>query len=306
MRLGPCLGSRQRSIALTSAAVAVMGFASLPAHAAAKSKPKPKPKPKASAARDWEAQGSAPASASFAERAVTTGKGKKRKRVNVIQSLVVQAPVNCADSPTPAIPIDVQVIPATITLTAHGTFTSGKLKHGAGTTVSGTLRGKRVSITYRHVSRVANQYDGGTEVCDTGKVHLTGAPGHRFAIKDQAWQGQTATSEPLTFNVVAGGRALQAPAHPPANGAPQASIAVGAFTQSCGAGSCSPSSTDICAYETPVTLYVGPDGSFGNTLWQAEDQGLVSGQFTSAKAATGNFANGGEGCQQTTWSASAG
>jgi hypothetical protein len=304
MRLGRRLGSRPRSLASIGASVVLMTFVSLPAYAAAKSKPKPKPA--ASAARDWEAQGRAPASASFAERAVTRGQGKRSKRINVIQSLVVQAPINCVDSPTPSVSIDVQVIPATVALTAHGTFKSGKLEHGAGTTVSGTLRGKRVSITYRHVSRVANQYDGGTEVCDTGKVHLTGVPGHRFAIKNQAWHGQTATSEPLALNVVAGGRALQAPAHPPANGAPQASIAVGAFTQSCGAGSCSPSSPDICAYETPVTLYVGPDGSFGNTLWQVEDQGLVSGRFTSAKAATGDFSNGGEGCQQTTWSASAG
>jgi hypothetical protein len=304
MRSRPRWGSRQRSIAWTSVAVAFLSFVSPPAHVAAKSKPKPKPK--ASAARDWEAHGGATGRASFAERVVTRGAGKRRKRVNVIQSLVVQAPINCADSPTPAIPVDVQVIRATIALRPRGTFKLGKLKHGAGTTVSGTLRGERVSITYRHVSRVANLYDGGTEVCDTGKVHLTGAPGRRFAIKDQAWHGQTATNEPLTFNVVAGGRALQAPARPPASGAPQASIAVGAFTQSCGAGSCSPSSSDICAYETPVTLYVGPDGSFGNTLWQAEDQGVVSGRFTNAKAATGDFTNGGEGCQQTTWSASAG
>jgi hypothetical protein len=114
-----------------------------------------------------------------------------------------------------------------------------------------------------------------------------------------SWQGTTATHEPVAVNVVAGGRALEEPARPSADGL-QAAISFGQFESSCGNGACS---RDICAYATPVTVFLGPDGSFGNGAWQEGDQAVFAGLFTGPRSVRGTFTNGAEGCAQTTWSA---
>ncbi len=247
---------------------------------------------------DWELAGRGAARASFAEASA----GQKR----TIEDLTVQAPITCANSPTPAVPIDVEVISARVALSRAGDFSTGAIRHGAGTSVSGRIVGRRVTLRYRHVTRTPNDFDGTTEVCNTGSVRLSGTPGHRVNRSDKEWRGQTLTSEPVALDLVAGGRALEEPAHPPADGSAQASIAFGAFTQSCGVGTCTPSSADICAYATTQTLFVASDGTFGNTAWQEGDQAVFTGRFTGAGAVQGTFTNGAEGCATTTWTASAG
>ena len=251
---------------------------------------------------DWEASGAGAARASFALTTSTTGHGRAAHKL--LTDLVVQAPIACTDPSGPVAPVDVEVIPSTLNLGPSGRFATGAIRGGSGTTVTGSFANGRVTIFYRHVSSTANAFDGGTTVCDTKTVTLTGAPGHRPSIGDQTWQGQTATNEPVALNVVAGGRALQEPAHVPAGGGAQAAIEFGAFTQSCFTGGCTPSSNDICAYYTPATLFVAAGGSFGN---DAEgDQAAFTGRFTSARAVGGTFVNGGEGCEQTTWTATPG
>jgi hypothetical protein len=242
------------------------------------------------AARDWEASGRGQAQASLLE---TRAAGSGRR----LQDLVVQAPVTCADSPTPTLPIDVQVIGGSIPVRTGGAFSRGTLRHGSGTALSGRLASGHLTLTYRHVWRSRNQFDGGTQVCDTKTVRLAGAPGHRPTLADRTWRGTTATHKPVAVNVVAGGRALEAPARPSADGQ-QSAISFGQFEPSCGNGACS---RDICAYETPVTLFVGPDGSFGNAAWQEGDQAVFTGRFTGPRAVRGTFTNGAEGCAQTSW-----
>jgi hypothetical protein len=256
----------------------------------------------AAAGADWEASGGGGAAASFAAVTVTTA----RHHTLHLRDVVVQAPISCADSPAPAIPVDVEVITANVAVGAGGAFRTGTLAHGAGTVLSGRISGRRVTLSYRHVARTANQFDGSTETCDTGTVKLTGAPGHRKALPDEAWGGQTVSGEPVDLNVVAGGRAVQEPPHPPANGAAQAAISFGQFQQSCSVGSCTPFSSDICAWETTETLFVGADGTFGNVAWQEGDQAVFTGRFRSAHSVTGTFTNGGQGCEETTWSATPG
>lgn len=253
------------------------------------------------ASTDWEASGKGAARASFALTSTTTGKGKSRKTTTAISDLVVQAPITCTDSPVSEVPIDVQVIPATITLNASGAFTSGAIRSGSGTTVAGQITGRTLTLSYRHVATTRNQFDAGTETCDTKTLRLTGAPGRRVSVADASWEGQTKTDEPVALSIVAGGRALQEPRYVPASGGIQAAISFGAFTQSCFTAGCSPSSTDICAYETPTTVFVNSNGTFGNTAYAEGDQAEFTGRFTSARAVNGTFMNGGEGCGQTTW-----
>jgi hypothetical protein len=255
------------------------------------------------AAQDWEASGTAAAAASFS--AVTTKvKGKTSEQ---LQDVVVQAPINCADSPTPATPIDTEVITANVRVAANGSFSTGAIKTGgSGTVFSGRIHGGRATISYRHVTRTPNGYDGGTVVCDTGKVRLSGAPGHRVTLANESWAGQTADGQPVVINVVAGGRALQQEPHPPANGAAQASIAFGTFTQSCSAVGCTELSADVCAYAETSTLFVASNGTFGNSAYQDDDLPIYTGQFINAHKLDGTFTNNGQGCVEQAWSATPG
>jgi hypothetical protein len=252
------------------------------------------------ASTDWEASGKGAARASFALNSTTTGTGKGRRTSTTISDLVVQAPIECTDSPVSEVPVDVEVIPATITLNASGAFTAGGIRSGSGTTVAGRITGRTLTLAYRHVA-TTHQFDAGIETCDTKTITLTGAPGRRVSVADATWEGQTKTDEPVALTIVAGGRALEEPHYVPANGGIQTAISFGAFTQSCFTAGCSPTSTDICAYETPTAVFINANGTFGNTSYVEGDQAEFTGRFTSARAADGTFMNGGEGCGQTTW-----
>jgi hypothetical protein len=253
---------------------------------------------------DWEATGAGGTTASF-EVAIAGRSGHAKYRV--VEDFAVDAPITCTNSSEPAIPFDVEVVDGPLRLAKDGTFSSGAIRDGAGTLVSGRFSGTHFTIAYRHESSTANQFAGGTEVCDTGTIHITAAPGHRQQVKDGIWQGVTQTNEPVVFYVAAGGRALVAPPSPPTNGSPQAAFAFGQFTQTCSQGGCSPSSNDICAYESPTSLFVAADGSFDNSQWDnGGDNPTVAGTFSGASRASGQFANGPQGCGQTDWSAAAG
>jgi hypothetical protein len=297
--------SAASALAVGATLPAVAGATARPSAAGvrARSAPSGSDSTATSVGTDWEARGAGVASASFS--AVNTrARGKHSEQ---LENIVVQAPITCADSPTPAIPVDTEVIAATVPVAANGSFSTGSIKAGgSGTAFSGRILGRKVTISYRHVARSSNQFDGGTEVCDTGKVHLSGAPGHRITLADQSWAGQTKDGEPVVVNVVAGGRALQEPSHPPANGAAQASIAFGTFTLSCAIGSCTQISNDVCGYAETTTLFIAANGSFGNATYQEEDQPTYTGRFTSARALGGTFTNGGEGCEEEPWSATPG
>ncbi len=257
----------------------------------------------AAASQDWEAHGSGQTAASFALSTVKVGKGAAAKAVREITDLVVQASINCADSPTPAIPVDTEIISNTIKLASNGTFTEGSIKHGSGTTVSGSLLGRALKLTYHHEVTTVNEFDGGDEVCNTGTVHLTGAPGTRPTRAGTTWEGETQSGEPVQLHLVAGGRALQEPRYVPSNGGAQASISFGTFTQTCFTSGCTPSSDDICAYETPVNLFVAANGSFGTAAFTEGDQASFEGSFGGARSVNGTFNNGAEGCAETTWTA---
>jgi hypothetical protein len=220
-----------------------------------------------------------------------------------VKDLTIAAPIGCSDAPAPAPPVDVRVIAGPLALSPSGGFSSGAVKHGSGTVVVGRFRAGRFSLSYRHVSRTKNPYDGGAEVCDTGTVHIAAVRGHRRLLKVGVWRGQTGTHEPVVFYVTAGGRALQAPARPPANGSAPVAFAFGQFTQTCFTGGCTPSSSDICAYQSASTIFVASTGGFGNAELQRGDDANVAGRFTGTNRASGVFANGPEGCLPTSWSA---
>jgi hypothetical protein len=256
------------------------------------------------AAGDWEATGTTSLiHASFA--LLPAGRSATGAHA-VVKDLTIESPIGCSDAPQPAPPVDVRVIPGTLKLSKTGGFSAGSIKHGSGTVVSGRFRAGRFAITYRHVSRTRNPYDGGTEVCDTRTIHLTAARGHRRPLTDGVWHGQTATNEPVVFHVTAGGRALQAPTRAAADGSQPMAFAFGQFTQSCFTGGCTPSSNDICAYESASTLFVAATGAFGNAELQRGDDASVAGRFTSGNRSSGLFANGPEGCPPAGWSARAG
>lgn len=224
-----------------------------------------------------------------------------------VEDFAVDAPIACSNASEPAIPFDVEVVDGPVRLSKNGTFSSGAIKNGSGTVVNGRFNAGRFTIAYRHVSLTPNQYAGGSELCDTGTINITFAPGHRTLLKDGIWQGSTQANEPVAFYVVAGGRALEEPPHPPSDGAPQASFAFGQFTQTCAQDGCSPSSNDPCAYESPTSLFVAADGVFNNNQWQdGGDDPIVAGTFSGSASASGQFANGPQGCGQTSWSATAG
>ena len=272
------------------------------------------------AAGDWEGTGPGSTTASFevalaGKPAPAKGSGKtsatsSRKTsaatYSVVEDFAVDAPISCSNASQPAIPFDVEVVDGPVRVSKNGTFRSGAIAGGAGTVVSGRFSHGRFTIAYRHVSQTPNQFAGGTEVCDTGTIHITAAPGHRKLAEDGIWQGETQTNEPVVFYVAAGGRVLAPPPHPPTDGAPQAAFAFGQFTSTCFTAGCSFSSNDICAYYSATSLFVAPDGVFNNNQWLEGDDPIVAGTFTGAAQAKGQFANGPNACGQTTWSAEAG
>jgi hypothetical protein len=320
-----------RSLAIGVAALAVAP--ALPGAALAKtgaSKKKPTaPKTKTAAlpaSGDWEGTGAGGTTASFEVAVAGTPakpakpakgtKGKKGTKSSrktsaptyaVVEDFAVDAPISCTNASQPGIPFDVEVVDGPVRVSKNGTFSSGAIRDGAGTVVSGRFSANRFTLAYRHVSQTPNQFAGGSEACDTGTIQITAAPGHRTLLTDGIWQGSTQTNEPVVFYVVAGGRALEEPPHPPSNGSPQAAFAFGQFTQTCFQDGCTPSSDDICAYESPTSLFVAADGVFNNDQWlMGGDNPTVAGTFSGAGQASGQFANGPQGCGQTDWSATPG
>jgi hypothetical protein len=262
-------------------------------------------------AGDWEATGAGGAQASFAVvhviKHVGTGHARHAIGEYVVEDVAVDSPISCADSPDPAPPDDVEVVDGPVALSAHGHFTAGAITGGTGTVVGGRIDGDRAALTYTHSAQSTNAFDDTTETCNTGIQTLTAKPGKRVTVPDGVWHGATHAGEPVTLNVTAAGRALQAPSTPSSSGLPQAADVFGAFTQTCYTGGCTPSSVDVCAYESADALLIAPDGSFSNAQDQnGPDDVSVSGRFTSATRASGDFANDAEGCPSTTWSAQGG
>jgi hypothetical protein len=275
--------------------------------ASAKTKAAPLP-----AAGDWEGTGTGGTTASFEVAGVSERvrvKGSRKTRIvthSVIEDFAVDAPITCTNASEPAIPFDVEVIDGPLRVSGGGSFSGATIAQGIKTTLSGHFTGPKFTLSYRHQSQVPNQYAGGTEVCDTGTVHITAAPGQRKLVKDGIWHGQTQSNEPLAFYVAAGGRAIEAPTRPPTDGSPQAAFTFGTFTQTCFQTGCTASSNDICAYYSATSLFVAANGAFNNDQWQEGDDPIVAGVFTSGAQANGQFANGPEGCTQHDWSAEAG
>lgn len=295
-------GGRGRSRAATIL-VATAAIAAVPASASASGK---------LSTGDYEGIGAGGTRASFEVAAASVSarvKGSPKTSVissKVVENFAVDAPIACSNAPSPAIPFDVEVVGGPVRVGENGRFSSGAIKHGAGTVVRGRISASRITLAYRHESQTPNQFSGGNEVCDTGTIHITAVPGRRRPVQDGIWHGQTVTNEPVVFYVTAGGRALEAPPHPPTDGSPQAAFAFGAFTQTCFTGGCTTSSNDICAYESATSLFIASTGAFDNYQWLEGDDPIVSGTLTSGSRATGHFANGPQGCSQTDWSAYAG
>jgi hypothetical protein len=264
------------------------------------------------AAGDWEGTGAGGARASFAVARTSERvrvKGQRHTRLathSVIENFAVDAPISCTNASEPAIPFDVEVIDGPVRVSNNGSFSVATIEQGAKTTLSGRLHGTHFTLSYRHQSEVPNSFSGGSEVCDTGTVQITAAPGHRKLVKDGIWRGETHTNEPVAFYIAAGGRALEAPARAPTDGSPTSSLRFGVFSQTCFQSGCTTSSSDICAYYSATTLFVAPDGSFNNDQWLEGDSPIVAGAFTGDTRATGQFANGPQGCPQTDWTAGAG
>jgi hypothetical protein len=234
---------------------------------------------------DWELTGANGAIGSFA----VAGAGHKL----AIRDLVVQAPVRCRNASVSPLPIDVEVVPAAIPLAAHGTFTSGAIKKtGSGTALRATFNHGRFSVTYRHVSRTRNLYEGGVSVCDTRTLHLIAKRGHRRALKEGIWTGLSIQQEPVQLSVVAGGRALQPLAGPGPGGAKEYAF-----------GLAPSSGNDPCSYDVGFPVFVGADGAFSNAGTRRGDEAVLSGRFTRPTAITGEFENLAEGCGQESWSA---
>lgn len=228
------------------------------------------------ASGDWEAHTHAGALASFE---------LQRGRVS---DLVVQAPISCQNAFSTPLPIDVEIVPGSLKLNRAGGFSSTH----AGTTVRASYAHGRFNLSYRHVARTRNAYEGGTQVCDTKTVDLTATRGHRRQLKDGIWQGQSAQQEPVQLNVVAGGRALETPLGTTPSGSKAFSFQL---TSSGGA--------DPCAYEIAYPLLIGADGSFSNDATRLGDEAVVSGRFTGARKVKGKFSNLEESCGLESWSA---
>jgi hypothetical protein len=241
-------------------------------------------------AGDWEASGGHGSLASFQ---VSGSSGRASSGPATLGDLVVQAPISCANAFGTPLPVDVEVIPKSIRLAQNGSFASGTIgKHG-GTAVTGELHGGRIQLTYRHVTRAANPYDATTEVCDTGKVHLTARPGHRRSVRDGIWEGKTAQQEPVQLNVVAGGRALTSPRALGPGGTQFYAFQIG-----------DSSSTDACGYQISYPLLLSPNGSFSNAVTRLGDEASLSGAPSGKHSFSGQFSNPEEACSPQSWSAS--
>lgn len=231
---------------------------------------------------DWEASGAHEARASFE----VTRAGRS------LTDLVVQAPISCSNSFGTPLPFDTEVLSSTLTVASNGSFHSGKIsKRAGGTALSGKLHGGAIDLTYRHVTRVVNPYEGGEEVCDTGRVRLTAHPGHRRAVRDGIWEGETNESEPVQLNVVAGGRALTAPDELGPGGTQFYAFEVSGD-----------SDDDLCSYTLSSSLLLSPNGRFTNSLVTLGDDADVSGAF-SKHSVSGVFSNQPEGCPADGWRA---
>jgi hypothetical protein len=233
-------------------------------------------------AGDWEATGGHGSLASFQ---VTSG-GRS------IDDLVVQAPISCANAFGTPLSVDVEMLAATTRVSPGGSFRTGSIsKRTGGTAVSGRVRRGAIELTYRHVTRAANAYEGGEEVCDTRTLHLTARPGHRRTVRDGIWEGRTAEQELVQLNVVAGGRALSSPAALGPGG-----------TQFYAFEVADSSGSDACGYTLSSPLLVAPNGSFTNSLTQLGDDAVVTGGLSGRKW-SGQFSNESEGCAPQSWSA---
>jgi hypothetical protein len=234
---------------------------------------------------DWEAHGAGGAVASFAIAGVS---GR-----NAVEDLVVQAPVKCSNAFSTPLPIDTEVVPGSVAIGSGNRFASAPIKRRhSGTQITARWRGGKFALAYRHVTRTTNPYEGSAEVCDTGTIHLTARRGHRRSLKNGIWQGHSATSEPIELSVVAGGRALEAPTGPGPGGAREYAFQLA-----------SASGSDACAYQVTSPLFVAANGAFSNAATRLGDEAVLSGRFTRARRAAGEFSNLAEGCSQERWSA---
>jgi hypothetical protein len=248
---------------------------------------------------DWELSAGNGAKASFAvsvvKQQVKVGKGTRAtvrtERFLAVTDLVVDAPIRCTNPPPSQLPVDVQVVNATMKISGSA-FKTGTIKHGNGIVVSGRFGHGRVTISYRHATSVRNKYEGSPATCTTHTVKLKGKPGHRRTLPNGIWLGQTVLSEQVELNVAADGRALVTPKGLGANGLEQYTLQVG-----------SDAPTDVCPYHVPsgVSLFVAADGGFGNSQWQRGDEAVVNGSFTSPSKASGAFSNLEESCPPVTW-----
>jgi hypothetical protein len=243
---------------------------------------------------DWEGSGPDGAAGSFALSTVTTRSHGRASRKLAVENLVVQAPINCTNAFGTPLPVDVEVVGGAIPLGSRDTFSKGRIRRGrTGTAITASYRGGKFRVTYRRLANTPNPYQGGTQTCDTGALHLTFKPGHRTALKDGLWEGQTAQQEPVELSVVAGGRALESPTGPGPGGVQDYAFQV--------AGN---SSTDPCAYEVSSPLFIRPNSSFSNSAIQLGDDAEISGKFTGGRSASGEFSYEAQSCISESWSAS--
>jgi hypothetical protein len=221
--------------------------------------------------------------------AIASGSGSRA----TVEDLVLQAPVKCSNAFGTPLPIDTEVVPGSLAIGAGNRFASVPIKRRhSGTEISARWRGGTFKLTYRHVTRTTNPYEGSAEICDTGTIHLTARRGHRRALTNGIWQGHSTTSEPIELSVVAGGRALEAPTGPGPGGAKEYAFQLA-----------SASSSDACAYQVASPLFVAANGTFSNAAARLGDEAVLSGRFTKARRASGAFSNLAEGCSQERWSA---
>jgi hypothetical protein len=271
--------TRRRLAALVVTAAALAA----PAAAAATSPP----------TGDWEASAGNGALASFEIAKLTTHPHGHVSHSLAVEDFVAQAPIGCQNAASSSLPVDVDVVSAAIPLTTKNAFASGAIKRaGSATAIHATFKHGRFAISYRHVIRQRNLYEGGESVCDTHTIHLTAERGHRRALKEGIWGGQTTLQEPVELNVVAGGRALVNAAGPGPGGAKEYAFAI------------APSNgNDACSYDVNFPMFIGSDGSFSNALTHRGDEAVLSGRFTKANAITGGFSNLEESCPEESWSA---
>ncbi len=263
---------------------------------------------------DWEATSAGTARGSFAVVSVRQRVKHVVQRYVAVEDLAVDAPISCVNAPLTPAPVDVEVVAAVMRVSGNGSFSGGKIKKGNGTVVSGRLRSGKVELSYRHVSNTYNAFEGGREVCRTGTVHLVAQPGHRRVVKDGIWLGKTASSEPVEFNVVAGGRALVTP-----SALVQGQTDYAFQLQPASAGDNCPGSNNTgngpgsdtgsgpgAAFQISNALFVDPPGSFSNSQLVSGDGPTMSGTFTGKGSATGTFANPIAGCEGTPYNWTAG